>query len=195
MVQGLGVWSMPAAVPRRILIVGAGGSGKSTLARRLGTLCGLPVYHLDALYWHPGWVPTARDRWTELQEELVARPEWIIDGNYGGTLETRLARAQLVIVLDPPPTTCVWRVLKRSLRSLRHPRPDLAPGCPERLNADFFRFLWWIWTFRQRKLPALMARLRAATGLQVAHLRRDRDVAAFVQALRRCPAAEPTDQQ
>lgn len=39
---------------KRILILGCGGAGKSTLARRLGAATGLPVVHLDGLYWQPG---------------------------------------------------------------------------------------------------------------------------------------------
>jgi adenylate kinase family enzyme len=40
---------------KRIAIIGSGGSGKSTLARNLGDVLGLPVYHLDNLYWQPAW--------------------------------------------------------------------------------------------------------------------------------------------
>ena len=45
----------------RILIIGCGGAGKSTLARRLGEKTGLPVVHLDKLYWRPGWQHVTRE--------------------------------------------------------------------------------------------------------------------------------------
>jgi adenylate kinase family enzyme len=68
---------------QRVAVVGSGGSGKSTLADRLGELTGLPVTHLDRLYWQPGWVATDDDRWRQLQAGLVAGERWIVDGNYG----------------------------------------------------------------------------------------------------------------
>ena len=40
---------------RRIIVVGCQGSGKTSLALRLGRNLGLPVVHLDVLYWRPGW--------------------------------------------------------------------------------------------------------------------------------------------
>lgn len=46
---------------QRIAIIGSGGAGKSTLARALGGGLGLPVYHLDASFWRPGWTEPPRD--------------------------------------------------------------------------------------------------------------------------------------
>ncbi len=43
---------------RRVLIIGSGGAGKSRLSVRLGEALGIPVLHLDALFWKPGWVMT-----------------------------------------------------------------------------------------------------------------------------------------
>ena len=76
----------------RVLIIGCGGSGKSTLARQLGEKTGLPVVHLDQLFWHPGWVESTKDEIdTKIREEL-GKSRWIMDGNYNRTLPLRLEK-------------------------------------------------------------------------------------------------------
>jgi adenylate kinase family enzyme len=75
---------------KRVLVIGCGGAGKSTFAARLGTKVGLPVVHLDALYWRPGWQKTPEAEWQEVVEGLVRREAWVMDGNYGGTMDLRV---------------------------------------------------------------------------------------------------------
>ena len=74
----------------RIMIIGCGGSGKSTLARQLGEKTGLPVVHLDQIWWAPGnWKHLD---WEEFERRLMAeleKPQWILDGNFNRTIETR----------------------------------------------------------------------------------------------------------
>src|SRR4051794_905502 len=98
---------------RRVLVIGSGGAGKTTLARRLAERTGLPLVHLDMLYWHAGWVPTGEPEWDRIIEELVSRDAWVMDGNYGRTLDRRLAACDTVIFLDLPRLVCLWRVIKR----------------------------------------------------------------------------------
>ena len=85
----------------RIAVVGSAGAGKTTFATELGQRTGLPVLHLDRFYWRPGWVVPDEAEWAMTQSELVERPDWIIDGNYGTQFDLRFARADTVIVLDP----------------------------------------------------------------------------------------------
>jgi hypothetical protein len=139
----------------RVMLIGCGGAGKSTLARELGKRLGLPVYHLDALFWRPGWVPTPREEWRGIQSQLVQQERWIIDGNYDSTLEIRLARADSVIF-----------------------RPDLNPGCPEKIDRDFLR---WIWAFPRETRPELLRKLQGVPPTtRVIHLRSRREVAEFL---------------
>lgn len=167
---------------RRILIVGPGGAGKSTLAGRLAERLGLPLIHLDALYWRPGWVEPPKDAWRQTLATLLQGEAWVMDGNYGGTLDQRLAACDTVLLLDLPPWRCVWRVLRRRLRHRGATRPGMAPECPERLDAAF---LYWIATWRLHRRPAMRRQLHeaAARGVDVRVLQSPRAVEAFLASL------------
>jgi adenylate kinase family enzyme len=141
------------------MVLGNGGSGKTSLARELGARTGLPVIHLDALYWTAGWTPTPDDRWEEIVRDLAAGEEWIIDGNYSRTLGSRLARADTVIFLDLPRVLCVWRVTRRWLRYRGRSRPDMRPGVNETMRLEFLR--WVAWDYPTRSRPAILRQLEA----------------------------------
>ena len=166
---------------RRVLVIGSGGAGKSTVARQIGERTGLPVVHLDALYWRPGWVPTPPPAWRQAVQALVAGDAWVMDGNYGGTLDVRLAACDTVVFLDLPRTLCVARVLRRRVLYAGRSRPDVAPGCPERLTWEFLR---WVWSYPRRRRPAVLRRLAAvSTDRTVVVLRSRQAVEGFLSGL------------
>jgi adenylate kinase family enzyme len=113
---------------RRIAVIGPGGAGKSTLARQIGDRLGLPVIHLDAHFWHEGWTETPKDVWEQTVHGLVQGEAWVMDGNYGGTMDIRLDAADTILFLDLPPWLCLLRVVRRQVRYRRRTRPDMAPG-------------------------------------------------------------------
>lgn len=82
--------------------MGCGGSGKTVVGRQLAELIDAPLTHLDGVYYDADWNPLPQEKFAALQEELVARPRWVIDGNYASTLPVRLKRADTVIFLDIP---------------------------------------------------------------------------------------------
>src|SRR5262245_1206675 len=100
----------------RIAVIGCGGSGKSTVASQLGHALGLPVTHLDAVYYKDTWKPLPHDEFAAQQEKLVAGERWLIEGNYASTLPIRLAAADTVIFLDLPAWTCLWGIAQRRWR-------------------------------------------------------------------------------
>ncbi len=167
---------------RRIMIIGSGGAGKSTLARQLGERLGLPVIHLDREHWQPGWVEPPRAEWEARVAELVAGERWIIDGNYGGTVGLRLAAADTVIFLDFPRVLCVWRVVQRFLAYRGRSRPDMTPGCPEQLDAEFLRWIWHV--FPRKTRPTILNLLTEhGAGKSIHILRTPRQVAALLASM------------
>lgn len=141
---------------QRILVIGSPGAGKSTLAHTLARRTGLPLHHLDKLFWLPGWVERDRDEGRAELTGVLAQQRWIIDGNYGSTLPMRLQRADMVIWLDYPTRLCLGRVLKRWWQYRGRARPDMTEGCPERLDIAFLHYvLGFRRAWRERNATAL----------------------------------------
>jgi adenylate kinase family enzyme len=154
---------------RRILIIGTCGAGKSTLASALGNALDLPVIHLDHLYWRPGWVESPPDEFDAALAGVLAQDRWIIDGQYLGTLGTRVRACDAIVWLDPPRAVCIAGVVARRLRHLAGTRADMASGCPERFQLEFVRWIWRSPT-RAPKIRAELERARS-DGKVVIHLR------------------------
>ncbi|MGB3478453.1 MAG: DNA topology modulation protein [bacterium] len=166
---------------KKVMIIGCGGAGKTTLAYDIGKILGLDVTHLDLLFWKPGWIETNKLKWKQIIEEISSKKQWIIDGNYGGTIDIRLSAADTIIFLDMSRFSCLWRVLKRRILFNGRTRPDLTEGCPERLS---WRFIKWIWTFPKFKRPRLLEKLDACKNKKnVIFLRSNKKIKSFLKNL------------
>ncbi|MBN2081849.1 AAA family ATPase [bacterium] len=140
----------------RILVIGCAGSGKTTLARRLARELDVPLFSLDRYFWQPGWVESDKDEFDAKVIELAQARAWVMDGNYSRTLPLRLERADAVIWLDVPRTTCLARVLWRFVTNIGRVREDMGPGCPESLD---WEFIDWVWNYRRTHWEQQLARL------------------------------------
>ncbi|MGN1020913.1 MAG: adenylate kinase [Aristaeellaceae bacterium] len=98
---------------QRILIIGCPGSGKTTFALRLAEKTGLPLYHLDSLYWRADRTHLTREELADVLRPILASPRWIIDGNYNSTMPLRVEASEEVIFLDYPTEVCLAGVRAR----------------------------------------------------------------------------------
>lgn len=138
----------------RIVILGSSSSGKSTLARAIGAKLGLPVIHLDALYWNPGWEECPTPEFRRRVEEAHRGDRWVSEGNYSSkTWDLRMPRADLVIRLRQPRMKCMRRMVVRTLTQYGRTRADLGSGNPERFDAATWTLAKFIWDY-EKKLPA-----------------------------------------
>lgn len=167
---------------KRVMIIGGPGSGKSTLAVRIGRKLDIPVTHLDRLFFTSNWVERPKETFISSVTDRVGFKKWIIEGNYFDTWPMRSERADTVIFLDLNTITRFYRVIKRWWRYRGQTRPDLAPGCPEKI--DLF-FLWWvIWIYPQQKRKEAVALCEALRGNKnIYHLTKVRDVEMFLDDL------------
>jgi adenylate kinase family enzyme len=165
---------------KRVAVIGSGGAGKSTFARQLGDRTGLPVIHLDGLFWGPDWAPMPKPDWIELERNLIAEDRWIMDGNYGSTQTLRLPRADTVIFLDIPRLVCLWSVTRRWALHRKQARPDM-PQNADKLDLEFLR---WIWTYPKLKRPEVLARLAALPSTtRIVRLRSRRAMREFLAGI------------
>jgi|SRR5690349_19229106 len=166
---------------QRILVIGSPGSGKSTLAKRLSRRLGLPLINLDREYFGPAWTEPKRPIWRERVARLVAGQHWVMDGNYRSTFDLRVPRATVIVWLDLPRWRCLVNVTWRVLRSYGRARPDMAPGCVERFNMAFMR---WIWNYpRRSRAQTILMLQRLPRGQQVFILRSWAEIAALENQL------------
>lgn len=164
---------------KRVVVLGVGGAGKTRLAHAVARTTGLPIVHLDRIFWRPGWQLAPRDEARAALDEAVAGERWIIDGNFLSVGDARFERADTVVFLDLPRMTCLARALRRAFRDRGRMRPDLPDGCPEGFDLDFYR---WIWNFGRDDRPQILERLEQ-TGADVVHLRSRADVERYVESL------------
>lgn len=98
---------------KKIMVIGCPGSGKSTFSRELHKRTGIPLFHLDMMYWNPDRTIVERAVFRERLSNAIQKEEWIIDGNYGSTLKLRLQACDTVVFLDYPQEICLNGIMER----------------------------------------------------------------------------------
>ena len=121
---------------QRIIVIGCPGSGKSTFARALHDKTGVPLYHLDMMYWNADKTTVEKSVFLERLSDVLEKDEWIIDGNYGSTMELRMAACDTVIFLDYPLEVCLNGIKERRGK----PRSDI-PWIETEEDAEFIEFI------------------------------------------------------
>lgn len=98
---------------KKVMIIGCPGSGKSTFSRALNEVTGLPLFHLDMMHWNADRTVVEKTVFQERLKNTIAQELWIIDGNYGSTIELRLQACDTVFFLDYPLEVCLEGVQSR----------------------------------------------------------------------------------
>lgn len=136
----------------KIAVLGYSGAGKSTLARTLASALDIPCLHLDQVHWLSGWTERDREESCQMVRNFMEQNDsWVIDGNYRSICyEQRLEQAGHIVLLDFSRLRCLWRAWRRSIRYRGRVREDMTPGCVEKFDWEFVR--WILWEGRSRPL-------------------------------------------
>lgn len=147
------------SIGNRIIVLGCPGSGKSTFARALAARTGLPLIHLDSVWWRADGSHISRDEFDRALSELLAGEKWIMDGDYSRTYEVRLRAADTVIFLDYPEDVCMAGIVGR----VGEERPDM-PWTESTLDPELVAM---VKNYARDNRPVLLDLLRRYADRQV----------------------------
>ena len=137
---------------KKVIVIGCPGSGKSTVSRTLHNKTGIPLYHLDMMYWNADKTAVEKSVFLERLSVVLEKDEWIIDGNYGSTMELRMVACDTVIFLDYPLEICLDGIKERRGK----PRSDM-PWIETEEDAEFIEF---IKNYEEQQKPKVLELLK-----------------------------------
>lgn len=164
----------------RVLIIGSNGAGKTTFSYALAEKTGLPLIHLDRLYWRNCWEMTPREEFNALVFAETQKPRWIIEGNNIRSIGERLQYADTVFWFELPPAVCVWSVLKRVAKYRGRVRPDMPDQCVCRLD---FGFLKEVWGFNRKNHDRIAKIIGTCNGVKVIRITNRKQAKAYLELL------------
>ncbi len=160
---------------QKVIVIGCPGSGKSRFSRRLAELTGLPLFHLDLFYHNADKTTVSREVFDSRLGSALSGGEWIIDGNYGRTMERRLAECDTVFLFDYPTEICLRGLDERRGK----PRPDM-PWVETEPDEEFVEY---VRQFSQTGTPKIYERLAKCPNLSLAVFKSREETDAYLAEL------------
>ncbi len=140
---------------KRILIIGISGTGKSYTARKIRDITGLPLTHLDSIFWKENWVEADEPQVQGLILNEINKDSWIIEGYIEPCSEQRLKRADKIIYLDYNGLSASIGVLKRFLKHRKSPRPEMPAGNTDKFSLSFLKMV-----FKRQERPEIESTIK-----------------------------------
>ena len=119
----------------------------------------IPLYHLDMMYWREDKSTVPLFLFRQRLEEVVGQDSWILDGNYGSTMEFRMQNCDTGFFLDYPLEVCLAGVQSRKGKA----RSDM----PWTEKEDNEKFLTFIRNYRSVSHPIVMRLLEKYAGKKI----------------------------
>ena len=121
---------------KKVIIIGCCGSGKSTFARHLHACTGIHLFHLDQLNWNADKTTVEKEVFLKRVQDVIQKDSWIIDGNYGSSIEMRMQACDTVFFLDYPVDVCIQGIHER----VGKVRADM-PWVEDEVDEDLIAFV------------------------------------------------------
>ena len=137
---------------KKIIVIGCPGSGKSTFSKKLHKITGIPLFHLDMLYWNEDKTVVEKEIFLERLSEILQKDAYIIDGNYASTMEMRISGCDTVFFLDYPTDICLDGIRERRGKK----RSDM-PWVEKSEDKEFVEF---IKNYAQQNRPKVIELLK-----------------------------------
>lgn len=162
---------------KKIIVIGCPGSGKSTFSRALEKVSGIPLFHLDLLYWNADRTIVEESIFHQRMFEIIKKDEWIIDGNYGSTMELRLQECDTVFFLDYPLEVCLNGIKERKGKF----RPDMP--WQENENEEDIEFNNFVKNFNIQNKPNIIDLLKKYFYKEIHIFKNRNDADEFISSL------------
>ena len=163
---------------KKVIVIGCPGSGKSVFSRELHDITGLPLYHLDLIHWRKDKTFLSREELVKKINEIGETEEWIIDGNYGATMELRMSLCDTIVFLDYPTEVCLSGIESRRGKD----RPDMP--WVEREDEIDVEFIEFVKNYNTLNRPVVLERINKFPGKNVLIFTGRKEADAFLESLR-----------
>ena len=160
---------------QKVIVIGCPGSGKSTFSRALHQKTGIPLFHLDMMYWNADRTIVEKPVFLARLEEALKQERWIIDGNYGSTMEKRMMACDMVIYLDYPLDVCIEGIRERRGKE----RTDM-PWIELKEDTEFMEY---VRTFDAEQKPELVALLERYSDKDIYIFKNREEANAFLESI------------
>lgn len=140
----------------RIILIGSGGSGKTTAAKKLNREIGIPLTHMDQIYWNSDWKPINHDEYIDKIKSLAKEKKWIVDNAIDEAFDILAEKADVIIYLDSKRAICFFNVFKRHIIHIFKEREDTPKGSNNRI---YLSFLLKVWRYPKEKRPGNIKKL------------------------------------